>query len=237
MNAMHKILANKKIRPFCFLTELFQGEGGFNYAPPSFFVPLFSLCKINNIPVIIDEVHTCCKTGSPLLLQRFDLVQFADIVAVGKTTQTAAVLFKEGFDADRAHLSETNPGGAKDQLQKGIHTLTTLKKEGYWGEHGKIMKLERELLAHFELLKKQLPHIAYTVLGNMAAIQLPCFTKKEPAQTFVNRLVTHGILTTTCGRGRSYKVRMYFPFMIKPEQLPEIFSNLEEVARSFGIKG
>ena len=157
------------------------------------------------------------------------------MVTVGKATQTAAVLFRDGYDADKAMLSETNPGGAEEQLRRGIDTLNTLADEGYWGSNGKIMQLESALRIHFFRLKEHYPHVSYTVLGNMAAIRLPCFTKKETAQTFVDRLLEEQILTTTCGRDdQSFKVRMYIPLIIHPMQLRLAFAHIEKAVRSFG---
>ena len=116
--------------------------------------------------------------------------------------------------------------------------MNTLANEGYWGPNGKIMELEHALRIHFFRLKEHYPHISYTVLGNMAAIRLPSFTKKEIAQVFVDRLLEEQILTTTCGRDeRSFKVRMYIPLTIHPMQLRLAFAHIEKVVRSFGKDG
>lgn len=232
-----KKLVTKRTRPSCFMAELFQGEGGFHYAPPEFFFLLFSLCREYGVPIIVDEVHTCCRTGYPLLLDRYNLRHFPDIVTVGKATQTAAVLFTDGYDADKAELSETNPGGSATQLASGIYTLNTLAKEGYWGKNGKIMQSEENMCLHFQNIKNRHPQVNFVVLGNMAAIHLPCFTTRDHAQVFVDRLLKEQLLTTTCGRGNTYKVRMYFPLITTGGQRRLIFAAIEKIVRSFGPLG
>lgn len=222
----------RKHRPICFITELFQGEGGFNYAPADFFVPLFELCKKYEVSVIADEVQTSCRTARPLLTIAYDLRHLVDIVTIGKLTHTAAILFEEGYDADDAHVSQTFAGSVQD----GAQILRKLQTGGYWGENGKIMRLSMELARQFATLQTRNADVVleHIVIGAMAALRLAGFEKKEVAQTFVDCLFANNILATTCGREPNpYKIRFYFPFNITANQLDCAFADMEQAIQAF----
>lgn len=224
----------RKHRPICFIAELFQGEGGFNYAPPDFFSSLFELCKEHHVTVIADEVHTSCRTANPLLTQTYSLRDLVDIVTIGKLTHTAAVLFEDGYNADDAHVSQTFAGSVQD----GVRILRTLQAGEYWGENGKIVKLSMNLARYFATLQTRNRDIVlgHTVLDSIAALELAGFEKKEKAQAFVDCLFANNILATTCGRG-PYKVRFYFPFIITKRELEFTFYDIENSVQMFGTRG
>ena len=224
-------------QPCCFITELFQAEGGFNAAPPSYFIPLLSMCHDKKIPIIFDEMQTgCCRVGEWTLAKRMNLDMYPDMTLIGKHIPNTVLLFREGFNADRASISETNPGGDESRLKKTLKILMRFRDGGYIGPHGKVCMLEKKLETAFQNLKAEFPVIeSFTILGSMASIRLKGWHNKPAAQKFVDILLDYSY-ATSCGRDKQFGVRFYFSADTTDRQLHSMFTCIRETIQRY-MKG
>ena len=224
----------------CFIMELVQGEGGFNMAPREFFETLMRICKENNIAVWIDEVQTFGRTNQMFHFQQLDLGQYIDVVTIGKMSQTCACLFTEEFNPKPGLLSGTFIGGAVE-LQVGKRVIERLRDGGYYGNDGKIARLQQAFRqnakAFSEKHKNWFPPIPghdglsrsadfYGGVGGMMRLT-PFGGEKAKVIKTLNAMFGEGVIAFYCGHG-PYHIRFLPPVgVMQPQQFRDVFEIME----------
>jgi 4-aminobutyrate aminotransferase-like enzyme len=224
----------------CFIMELVQGEGGFNIAPREFFETLMRLCKENNIAIWLDEVQTFGRTHQMFHFQQLELGQFIDVVTIGKMSQTCACLFTEEFNPKPGLLSGTFIGGAVE-LQVGKRALQRLRDGGYYGNDGKIARLQtafrQQAKAFVEKHKQWFPPVigadssarvsdSYGGVGGMMRLT-PFGGEKAKVIKTLNAMFAEGVIAFYCGHG-PHHVRFLPPVgVMQPQQFCEVFEIME----------
>lgn len=234
----------------CFVMELVQGEGGFNMAPREYFETLMRICKENNIAVWIDEVQTFGRTHQMFHFQQLELGQHIDVVTIGKMSQTCACLFTEEFNPKPGLLSGTFIGGAVE-LQVGKRVIERLRDGGYYGNDGKIARLQQAFRqnakAFVEKHKNWFPPIPghdglsrsmefYGGVGGMMRLT-PFGGEKAKVIKALNAMFAEGVIAFYCGHG-PYHVRFLPPVgVMQPAQFKEVFEVMEAAFKKSEIEG
>jgi len=218
----------------CFVMELVQGEGGFNIAPPEFFVPLMEACKANNIAVWIDEIQTFGRTNEMFHFAQLDLGRFVDVVTIGKMSQVCACVYTEEYNPKAGLLSGTFVGSAVG-LQVGRRSLERLRDGGYYGPNGKIAGLHRAFCEHAEALVTRHPEWfpsvpqasgLYGGVGGMMRFT-PFGGEKAKITNALRIMFDEGVIAFYCGHG-PYHIRFLPPVgVMEPQQFDDVFKIVE----------
>lgn len=222
----------------CFVMELVQGEGGFNIAPPEFFIALIKVCKENKINVWFDEIQTFGRTNRMFHFEHLGLGEYVDVVTIGKMAQACACLYTEEVNPKPGLLSGTFIAGSVE-LQVGRRILERLRDGGYYGSEGKIARLQQAFRQHAKSFidrhPQWFPAVAglpalFDGIGGMMRIT-PFGGDKTMITTALNHMFTEGVIAFYCGHG-PYHVRFLPPVgVMQPEQFREVFAILEAAFR------
>jgi acetylornithine/N-succinyldiaminopimelate aminotransferase len=197
-----------------FMFELVQGEGGFKQAPREYFLPLFQLCRENNIAIWADEVQTFCRTGEFFAFESLDLGDYIDVCTIAKTAQVAANLFTKEYNPQPGLIAGTF-ANSSSALAAGFEILDFLEREGYMGKSGKIEKVH----AMFTQMLRELAEGSCRGLlsdvggkGLMVAVT-PFDGSKEKMGELLKVLFNNGLMCFGCGHG-PYRLRFLIPAVI-----------------------
>jgi acetylornithine/N-succinyldiaminopimelate aminotransferase len=225
----------------CFVFELVQGEGGFNVAPRAFFEPLMGVCRENGIAVWVDEIQTFGRTHSMFHFEQLGLGELIDVVTIGKMAQICACLFTEEYAPKPGLLSGTFVGSSV-AINVGRRILDRLRDGDYYGENGRIAKLQQAFRANARALVEKhakwfpsVPHPAgghystrelYTGVGGMMRLT-PFGGDKAKVNRLMHVLFEEGVVSFYCGHG-PFHLRFLPPVgVMQPEQFEPVFEILE----------
>ncbi len=193
------------------LTEIVQGEGGYNIASKNFIKNLRRETEIFRIPLIVDEVQSGIgRTGKWWAFEHYGIEP--DIMAVAKSLQVGATVFKEEFDPkEKGALSSTWGGGSRIDLAVGLKTIEIIEKEGLLSNAEKMGKY---MLKRFAELKENYSHVISDVrgLGLMIAVE---FNNVEGRDFVERKAFDDGLLLLGCGKKT---IRIAPPLIITKEE-------------------
>jgi len=229
-------------RHACFVMELVQGEGGFNVAPREFFVPLMELCRASNIAVFVDEIQTFGRTTRMFHYDVLGLGEFIDVLTLGKMSQVCATMFTEEYNPKPGLLSATFLGSTV-ALRTGMSILSRLREGGYYGDGGRIAKLQGSFRRHIKALvdrrRDLFPPLedGQPVFGGVGGMMrfTPFGGEKKMVLDACNALFDDGVIAFYCGHD-PYHVR-FLPAVgvFEPEMFDDVFEiverGLDRVAR------
>ena len=219
LHQMKEHIEKNKGEISAFVFEPVQGEGGFNYAPREFFLPLFELCKENDIAVWADEVQTFCRTGEHFAFETLDFADYVDIVTVAKTVQVGATLYTSEYNPQPGLIAGTFAGSSQ-ALAAGHRILSFLDEGSYFGPNGKIVEVHKKFVAMLEELaagscKGMIKDPGG--LGLMVAVT-PYDGSKENTMSLLKTLFKNGLIAFSCGRG-PIKLRFLLPATITDQEI------------------
>jgi len=225
----------------CFVMELVQGEGGFNIAPREFFTALMDICRKHDVPIWIDEIQTFGRTTSMYHFEALRLGEFVDVLTLGKMSQVCACLYTEEFNPKAGLLSATFIGSSIG-VQVGKRILERLRDGGYYGEHGKIARLQEEFRERMDVFVQThpewfpaVPHphnLTRTATGMFGGVGgmmrfTPFGGDKKSVIDTCHALFDEGVICFYCGHG-PYHVRFLPPIgVMRPEHFDEVFEILD----------
>lgn len=202
-----------------FVFELVQGEGGFNFAPREFFVPLMEICKNERIAVWVDEIQTCGRLGELFGYQKLGLEKYVDVVTCGKMFQNCATLWTKEY-APKPNLIAGTFGGSTTTLMVGKRIIEKLLTENFFGENGRISSIEKYAIKGLvdlnETLKKgSITHVEG--LGCMISF-IPNTGDQKFVDSLVHRAFENGLIIWKAGRRAPYKIRLLLPGGVLTEE-------------------
>lgn len=225
----------------CFVMELIQGEGGFNVAPKEFLEPLMKLAREHGIPIWIDEVQTFGRTTEMYYSKAIGLMEYADVITIGKMSQVCACLFREDHAPKPGLLSGTFVGSTS-ALQVGRRALERLRDGGFYGPAGRNAKLQEAFRTRASALVKRhpewFPPVPHPLLGPRKNFEFFCGVggmmrltpfggDKARVMNLLNVLFEEGVIAFYCGHG-PYHLRFLPPVgVMQPEQFDPVFEILE----------
>jgi acetylornithine/N-succinyldiaminopimelate aminotransferase len=229
----------------CFVLELVQGEGGFNQAPPEFFIALMEICKKHGIAVWCDEVQTFGRTEEMFHFQQLGLGEYVDVVTFGKMSLVCGCLFTEDYNPRPGLLSATFVSSSV-AIQVGKRVIQRLRESGHYGANGqnaRLFKAFREQALVFIARHPQwFPPVKYgsgvtskpeELLGGVGGMMriTPFGGARDKIMKALHTMFEDGVIAFYCGHG-PYHLR-FLPAIgvMKPEQFRDVFAIME---KSFG---
>lgn len=209
------------------ILEMVQGEGGCYPGSPAFFKSIVTLLKENEIPVFVDEVQTFGRTPSLFAYRHFGLEIEVDIVTIGKLSQVCATLFKSEFAPKPGLLSQTFTG-AVSAIRAAYVIIEKLRREGYYGEEGRMQEIQNRFKARFEEIQFRHPQ---KISGPWGIGAMVAFTYKEgdakETNDLAKRLYEAGLITFVAGSSPT-RIRMLPPALVlKDHEIDEACGIIE----------
>lgn len=233
LDALKKHIENNKDEIAVLVFEPIQGEGGFNVAPKDFFIPIFEMCKQNNIAIWADEVQTFCRTGEFFACKKLGIIEYVDVMTIAKSLQAAATLYSSEFNPKPGLIAGTF-AGSTCAIAAGNAVLKELSEGGYMGEGGKIEWIHQSLKSKLEeKMKSTLKDRLTEVSGMGLMMALTCFDgSKDRMMEILKALYKNGIIAFGCGRG-PFKVRFLIPAVMTETDIDHAVDIIEKTLLEF----
>lgn len=216
VDAVEKVLAENTVA--FVLTEVVQGEGGYNVASQRFLQNLRDATKKHGVPLILDEVQSGMgRTGKWWAFEHYGVVP--DIMSAAKALQVGATAYRGDYDpGQQGVLSSTWGGGSRIDLAVGATIIEVIKRD----------KLLANALVMGERLKKGLADLLADEekrakggivdvrgLGLMIGIE---FDTKENRDAALMQAFRRGLLLLPAGQKA---MRVIPPLVITGEEVDE----------------
>ena len=219
IDAIERVLAENSVA--FVLSEVVQGEGGYNIASQNFLQNLRSATKKHDVPLILDEVQSGMgRTGKWWAFEHYGIKP--DIVSTAKALQVGATVYRGDYDPEQPGvLSSTWGGGSRIDLAVGATIIDVIKRD----------KLLDNAILMGERLKKGLEDLTSEKknvkdirgLGLMIGIE---FDTKENRDASLVKAFRRGLLLLPAGQKA---IRVIPPLVITVDEVDE---GLELIAAS-----
>ncbi len=215
------------------LVELVQGEGGFHIGHPVYFQKLFQELKKRQIYIWVDEVQTFGRTESLFAADTFHVMEYIDVLTIGKASQLCATLFRNylkplpGLISQTFTASSSAIAAALWGIEKAIH-------EGHYGKNGKIQTLFTYFSSSLEKLKERTGNAISGPWGIGSMVSFTPFDGiEDETKRFAKELFQNGLIGFTCGSNPT-KIRFLLPVgAITSSHIDEAISIIEKTVRGF----
>lgn len=202
------------------LTEVVQGEGGYNVASSRFIRNLRKCATRYGVPLILDEVQSGMgHTGKWWAFEHYGVTP--DIMSAAKALQVGATLYDRKFEPrDRAALSSTWGGGSKIDMAVGRRTIQVIKRDKLLDNATRMGAILQKGLK--ELVgKKGVADVRG--LGLMIGLEFDTRARREKK---IVELFKGGLLTLGAGQK---SLRLIPPLVITREQIEEGLSVMSRI--------
>lgn len=206
------------ISAFCF--EPVLGEGGYKVAPREFFMPLIEECKKNKIAIWTDEVQTFLRTGQPFASQTLGFAEHVDICTIAKTVQLGATLYTDEYNPKPGLIAGTFAASGSS-LHAGLKIMEILKNNNYFGENGRIKKINDRMVKGLQKLidsdcRGKLEDVEG--LGLMVAVTPSYGNDKDKFNKLLKKLFENGLIAYSCGKS-PMRIRFLIPAIISDTEI------------------
>ncbi len=210
IDAISRILEQNNVA--FIMSEVIQGEGGYNIASKKFIQNLRKQADAYGIPLIFDEVQSGMgRTGRWWSFEHYNVKP--DIMSAAKALQVGAAAFRGDFVPEQQGvLSSTWGGGSRIDLSVGATIIDTIKRD----------KLLDNATSMGSRLKKGLQEligkggiIDVRGIGLMVGIE---FDEKERRDAALLRMFRKGLLLLPAGQKA---MRAIPPLIISAEEIDE----------------
>lgn len=218
IDAVEQILKENKAA--FILTEVVQGEGGYNVASKKFIRTLRKFATQYGVPLILDEVQSGIgHTGKWWAFEHYGIKP--DIMSAAKALQIGATAFNKKIEPkERSALSSTWGGGNRIDLAVGARVIDVIKRDKLLDNATKMGSILKKGL--MEILGKK-GIVDVRGLGLMVGVE---FDTKERRDKKLSELFKHGLLTLGAGQK---SMRIIPPLIITKEQIEEGISIMHKV--------
>jgi 4-aminobutyrate aminotransferase len=218
IDSIEKLLKENKIA--FILSEVIQGEGGYNVASKQFITNLRKFANQYGVPLILDEVQSGMgRTGKWWAFEHYNVKP--DIMSIAKALQVGATAYDKIFDPiERGVLSSTWGAGSRIDMIVGTKIIDVINRE----------RLLANATAMGNTLKKGLNEIVekngiieVRGIGLMIGIE---FDTKEKRDNKLIELFKQGLLLLPAGQKA---MRVIPPLTITEEEIQEGLAIMNEV--------
>ena len=218
-----RILENNRVA--FIITEVVQGEGGYNFASPKFVKGLRSAASRFGVPLIIDEVQSGMgRTGRWWAFEHYGITP--EIMSAAKALQVGMAAFHTSYDpGEQGALSSTWGGGGRIDMAVGAATIEAIKRE-------KLLELssrmgERLIKGIRDLAQDERTGITgVRGLGLMIGVE---FNSKPRRDMLLSTAFKKGLLLLPAGQKA---MRVIPPLVITPEEVDEGLELMQAVFAS-----
>lgn len=211
IDAVDKVLAENRVA--FILSEVIQGEGGYNVASPRFIRNLRRSADAQGVPLILDEVQSGMgRTGRWWAFEHYDVRP--DIMCTAKALQVGAAAFRADLDpGQQGVLSSTWGGGSRIDMAVGATVIEVIKRD----------RLLHNAAAMGERLKKGLQELVGSKggiidvrgIGLMVGIE---FDAKASRDAALSQLFRKGLLLLPAGQKA---MRAIPPLIVTKDEVDE----------------
>lgn len=218
IDSIEKLLKGNKIA--FILSEVIQGEGGYNVASKQFITNLRKFANQYGVPLILDEVQSGMgRTGKWWAFEHYNVKP--DIMSIAKALQVGATVYDKIFDPiERGVLSSTWGAGSRIDMVVGTKIIDVINRE----------RLLANATTMGNILKKGLNEmvekngiIGVRGIGLMIGIE---FDTKERRDNKLIELFKQGLLLLPAGQKA---MRVIPPLTITEEEIQEGLAIMNEV--------
>jgi 4-aminobutyrate aminotransferase len=205
------------------ITEIVQGEGGYNVASKKFIQNLYRVAKAHGIPLIIDEVQSGMgRTGEWWAWQHYDIKP--DIMTAAKGLQVAATLFDAQYDPhEKGVLSSTWGGGHRIDMAVGATVIDVIKRDKLLDNAKKmgsiLLKRVSEFVGKYGVIDAR-------GIGLMIGVE---YESKERRDNILQNAFKNGLIMLPAGEKA---MRIIPPLIITQEEIDEGMEILHSSLRS-----
>ncbi|HXG07521.1 MAG TPA: aminotransferase class III-fold pyridoxal phosphate-dependent enzyme, partial [Nitrososphaera sp.] len=218
IDAAEKLLAENQVA--FILTEVVQGEGGYNFASSKFIKNLRKCADKYGVPLILDEIQSGMgRTGKWWVFEHHGVIP--DIMSAAKALQVGMAAYDSQFDpGEQGAMSSTWGGGHRIDMAVGAKIIEVIKKDRLLDNaHAMGLRLKKALQ---ELVGKG-GIIDVRGLGLMIGIE---FDSKKSRDEKLLRAFKKGLLLLPAGQK---VIRVIPPLTITPEELNEGIQIISQV--------
>jgi len=223
LDSIHKILEQTKVA--FIMTEIVQGEGGYNFASTRFIQTLRRYSDQYGVPLVLDEVQSGMgRTGKWWAFEHYNVQP--DIMSAAKALQVGMAAYDTKFDpSEQGALSSTWGGGSRIDMTVGAATIEVIKKERLL-ENATAMgkRLQRGISDLSMDIKSGI--IGVRGLGLMIGME---FESKPRRDKIINKAFRKGLLMLPAGQK---SMRVIPPLIINSEEVDEGLDLLQKVVLS-----
>lgn len=222
IDAVENLLKENKVA--FIITEVVQGEGGYNVASKRFIKMLREYSRRYGVPLIIDEVQSGMgRTGRWWAFEHYEVEP--DIMAVAKALQVGATLYKRELDpGQQGVLSSTWGGGSRIDLAVGARIIDVIRRDGLLSNAerigGIILKALRDMADD-----SNGKVVDVRGIGLMIGVEL---ISKEVRDSFIINAFKHGLLLLPAG---IKVIRVIPPLIIREDEVQEGVEMMYEVLK------
>ena len=211
IDAVEKVLSREKAA--FVLSEVVQGEGGYNVASPMFIKNLRKAASAHGVPLILDEVQSGMgRTGRWWAFEHYGVTP--DIMSAAKALQVGATAFRADYDPGlQGVLSSTWGGGGRIDLAVGAAIIEVIKRDKLLENATAMGSRLRKGLG--ELVGKKGSVASVRGIGLMIGIE---FDTKERRDSALKSLFRKGLLLLPAGQKA---MRAIPPLIIAKEEVDE----------------
>ena len=218
IDSIEKLLKENKIA--FILSEVIQGEGGYNVASKQFITNLRKFANQYGVPLILDEVQSGMgRTGKWWAFEHYNVKP--DIMSIAKALQVGATAYDKIFDPiERGVLSSTWGAGSRIDMIVGTKIIDVINRK----------RLLANATTMGSILKKGLNEmvekngiIGVRGIGLMIGIE---FDTKERRDNKLIELFKQGLLLLPAGQKA---MRVIPPLTITEEEIQEGLAIMTEV--------
>ncbi|MBE7438648.1 MAG: aminotransferase class III-fold pyridoxal phosphate-dependent enzyme [Spirochaetales bacterium] len=208
------------------ILEVIQGEAGFSSGSPAFFTSILARAREAGILILIDEIQTFGRTTELFAAQNAGIMDYADIITVGKLTQICATLYRKELQPRPGLLSQTFTG-ATAAFYGARSVLSELLSGNYYGPQGRISGLARRVR---ERLSQMASLSEVRIFGSMVSFVVGR-GEPEKIRSLVQDLYARGLICFTAG-SEPLRIRFLLPAgCLQDEELDLGLAILEETVQ------
>lgn len=210
IDAVESLLKENKVA--FILTEVVQGEGGYNVASKKFIKNLRKYATEYGVPLILDEVQSGLgHTGKWWAFEHYNVKP--DIMTAAKALQVGATMYNKKLEPkDRSALSSTWGGGSRIDMSVGMRTIQVIKRDRLLENATKMGNMLKKGLE--ELVGKK-GVIGVRGLGLMIGLEFDTRVRREKK---IVELFKSGLLTLGAGQK---SLRIIPPLVITKKQIEQ----------------
>jgi 4-aminobutyrate aminotransferase len=211
VDAVEKLLEENKVA--FIVSEVVQGEGGYNIACSQFIQNLRHCADKYDVPLILDEVQSGMgRTGKWWAFEHFGIRP--DIMSAAKALQVGMAAYDIKLDpSEQGALSSTWGGGSRIDMAVGAKIIEVIKKDRLLHNASIMGKKLRKGLD--ELCQKNNNLVGVRGLGLMIGIE---FDTKQRRDTKLIQAFKKGLLLLPAGQKA---MRVIPPLVITEEEVQE----------------
>ncbi|MEM3159910.1 MAG: aminotransferase class III-fold pyridoxal phosphate-dependent enzyme [Nitrososphaera sp.] len=210
IDAIGKVLEKNKVA--FIISEVIQGEGGYNVASRKFVQNLRMQADAHGVPLILDEVQSGMgRTGKWWAFEHYGVTP--DIMSTAKALQVGATAFRADLDpGQQGVLSSTWGGGSRIDLAVGATMIDVIKRDRLLDNAtsmgGRLKNGLQELVGKGGVIDVR-------GIGLMVGIE---FDTKERRDDALGRMFKNGLLLLPAGQKA---MRAIPPLIVTAEEIDE----------------